>query len=417
MEIEEKDKETLSDQPHCSHHQQQMNGEEEDEVTQPVDKMTLLHQALSQASVTRAKRCKQQRLALSEMKKCDKSNQLQIENRLFQSGNPSVDIFHETGEFMEECSSAIKNHKLFPIVELMSKKCEAATRNLSEASFTMDDVFQQLAEMTSNGDGSLGNSELDIFLINSIIMLRLHLLELEKVAELCDDFKTKYLHTLRKKITQESMIGYNGDSDDDLCNSSPELSEQSKNRTGQQTIAMMSTSKGMVDVLTFQLSIPLWNAITSHSSSLHTSLTQQKISECCSSSGIQIAEKNDVQESAEEESSDSKRKAQLPTKAVELLKTWLFLHSSVRIRFVRYNRVDIHIRVKKKKRCYHEKPAYKWFKSTTGKFRSRMFINARRRILVQSKESADMDFIQEASSNIDCTLIPKRIRRLVVNFL
>lgn len=30
-------------------------------------------------------------------------------------------------------------------------------------------------------------------------------------------------------MTQESMIGYNGDSDDDLCNSSPELSEQVHN--------------------------------------------------------------------------------------------------------------------------------------------------------------------------------------------
>lgn len=47
--------------------------------------------------------------------------------------------------------------------------------------------------MTSTGDESLENNELDIFLINSIIMLRLHLLELEKVAELCNDFKTKYL--------------------------------------------------------------------------------------------------------------------------------------------------------------------------------------------------------------------------------
>lgn len=62
MEIEEKDKGTLSDQLYRSH-QQQINEAEEDEVTeeekQSVDKMTLLHQALSQASVTRAKRCKQ----------------------------------------------------------------------------------------------------------------------------------------------------------------------------------------------------------------------------------------------------------------------------------------------------------------------------------------------------------------------
>ncbi|VDM94416.1 unnamed protein product, partial [Onchocerca ochengi] len=258
----------------------------------------------------------QQRLALPEMKKCDKNKQLSAENHLSQSNSLAEEVFHETTEFTEACSSAIKNHKLFPIVELMSKKCEAATQNLSEASFTMDDVFQQLTEMASNGDGSLGKSELDVFLINSIIMLRLHLLELEKVAELCDDFKTKYLQTLRKKMTQESMIGCNGDSDDDLCNSPPELSDQSKNRTGQQTIAMMSTSKGM-------LSIPLWNAMASHSSSAHTSLSQPRISEYCSSSGIQIPE-----ESTEEDNSDPKRKAQLPAKAVELLKTWLFLHSS-----------------------------------------------------------------------------------------
>uniref|UniRef100_A0AAF5Q4R8 Homeobox domain-containing protein n=2 Tax=Wuchereria bancrofti TaxID=6293 RepID=A0AAF5Q4R8_WUCBA len=388
MEIKEKDKETLSDQSYCSH-QQQIN-EEEDEITQekkqPVDKMTLLHQALSQASVTRAKRCKQQRLALSEMKKCDKNNQLQAENRLFQSSSRSEETFDSgTSEFMEACSSAIKNHKLFPIVELMSRKCEIATQNLSEASFTMDDVFQQLMEMTSNGDGSLGSSELDVFLINSIIMLRLHLLELEKVAELCDDFKTKYLQTLRKKITQESMIGYSGDSDDELCNSSPELSEQSKNRTSQQTVAMMSTSKGM-------LSIPLWNAIASHSSSIHTSLSQQKISGCCTSSSTSISEKNDAHESVEEDSCDSKRKTQLPARAVELLKTWLFLHSS------------------------HPYPSEKEKAVLSRETGLQMvqinnwFINARRRILVQSKESPDMDFIQESSSNTDCALIPKRIQ-------
>lgn len=67
MEIDEKDKETLNDNHHHHNHQpycfnqQQIN--EEDEIRQEekhsVDKMILLQQALSQASVTRAKRCKQ----------------------------------------------------------------------------------------------------------------------------------------------------------------------------------------------------------------------------------------------------------------------------------------------------------------------------------------------------------------------
>uniref|UniRef100_A0A915Q6M8 Homeobox domain-containing protein n=1 Tax=Setaria digitata TaxID=48799 RepID=A0A915Q6M8_9BILA len=347
MEIKEKDEEIVKDdQPCCSQQHKINEGEENDEVTEEgreaVDKMTLLHQALSQASVARAKRCKQIILLYYNNEK----SEVWAKGAL-RSDNLSEGTFHETNEFMEACTSAIRNHKLFPIVELMSKKCEAATQNLSNASFTMDDVFQQLVEMTSKGDASLGNSELDVFLINSIIMLRLHLLELEKVAELCDDFKTKYLQTLRKKMSQESMIGYNGDSDDDLCNSSPELSEQSKIPTGAQTIAMMPTSKGM---------------------------------------------KSDAQELVEEDNSDSKRKAQLPTKAVELLKTWLFLHSS------------------------HPYPSEKekaMLSRETGLQMVQInnwFINARRRILVQSKDGPDIDLVQAPNPNIDYALIPKRIR-------
>ncbi|EJD73812.1 hypothetical protein LOAG_18791, partial [Loa loa] len=261
MEIEEKDKETLNDQPYCSNQQQINEEEEEDKIKkgekQPIDKMTLLQQALSQASVTRAKRCKQQRLALSEMKKCDKINQLQTENRLFQSNRPSEETFHETSEFMEVCSSAIKNHKLFPIVEV---------------------------------------------------------------------------------------------------------------------------------------SIPLWNAVESHSSTMQTSLTGQKTSDCCLSPTNPIPEKNDAQESVEEESCDSKRKAQLPAKAVELLKTWLFLHSS---------------------HPYPSENEKAMLSRETGLQMVQInnwFINARRRILIQSKETLDTNFIQESSSNIDNALIAKRIR-------
>lgn len=37
---------------------------------------------------------------------------------IYRSSSPTEETFHETGEFMEACSSAIKNHKLFPIVEV-----------------------------------------------------------------------------------------------------------------------------------------------------------------------------------------------------------------------------------------------------------------------------------------------------------
>ncbi|VDM93347.1 unnamed protein product [Litomosoides sigmodontis] len=50
----------LHNRPYCSSQQQMNEGDEiKLEEKHSVDKMILLHQALSQASVTRAKRCKQ----------------------------------------------------------------------------------------------------------------------------------------------------------------------------------------------------------------------------------------------------------------------------------------------------------------------------------------------------------------------
>lgn len=37
---------------------------------------------------------------------------------IYRSSNSSEETVEETSEFMEACSSAIKNHKLFPIVEV-----------------------------------------------------------------------------------------------------------------------------------------------------------------------------------------------------------------------------------------------------------------------------------------------------------
>ncbi|VDN03228.1 unnamed protein product [Thelazia callipaeda] len=320
MEINRKDEKIMNDQPCCSHGQETVANE-----VKPIDKVALLHQALSEAGRVRAQRGKQQRLTSFKMKKREK-NQFSTERLLFQPSNSSEEDADTTKEFMRTCSSAIKNHKLFPIIELMSKKCEAATQNLSEASFAMDDVFERLTEMTSkDGNISLGNNELDLFMIDSIIMLRLHLLELKKVSELCDDFKTKYLQTLRKKVSQESMIGCNGDSDDDLCISSPELPGQSKYPSTPPTVAMISTPKGM-------LSIPLWNPAAAHSSSL---LPQTGIPTCLVLSSDKATKKNVAEENSGGSCANSTQNATpLPSKATKLLKNWLFMHSSVKFNFI-----------------------------------------------------------------------------------
>ncbi|VDO34933.1 unnamed protein product [Haemonchus placei] len=61
-----------------------------------------------------------------------------------------------------------------------------------------------------------GNEKLDKFMRDAVLVIRTHLFELQKVASLADDFYTKYLQALRRRISHEVLIGVSGDSDDDL---------------------------------------------------------------------------------------------------------------------------------------------------------------------------------------------------------
>lgn len=50
------------------------------------------------------------------------------------------------------------------------------------------------------------NSELDGLMIKALQVLRIHLLELEKVQELCRDFCTRYIACLRGKMQSENLL-------------------------------------------------------------------------------------------------------------------------------------------------------------------------------------------------------------------
>lgn len=50
------------------------------------------------------------------------------------------------------------------------------------------------------------NAELDGLMIKALQVLRIHLLELEKVQELCRDFCTRYIACLRGKMQSENLL-------------------------------------------------------------------------------------------------------------------------------------------------------------------------------------------------------------------
>ncbi|KHN81503.1 Homeobox protein Meis3 [Toxocara canis] len=246
------------------------------------------------------------------------------------------------------CVSSIKEHYLFPLLELMLKKCETATWSLSPDAFAMDDVLEMVSEMSStNGSVIFTNSELDSLLFNAILMLRIHLIELFKVADLCNDFKTKYTQSLKKKMSQESVIGPGGDSDEDMgssTNNSDSPAELNHNiltvpQGANRTIAMLTTANGMVSI-----PLSLWDTSSIHSSMFCPSTAEEGSSANCNRIEKTSKRKNGgevtrtvVDSSAlhsytatfsDEDSVDAKRKCMLSTKAVDTLKSWLFLHAS-----------------------------------------------------------------------------------------
>ncbi|XP_054866314.1 homeobox protein Meis1a [Amphiprion ocellaris] len=110
---------------------------------------------------------------------------------------------------------AVYGHPLFPLLALMFEKCELATCTPRESvhggdicssdSFS-DDICAFSEQMRSEEPLSPSDPELDDLMIRSIQVLRFHLLELEKVHELCDNFCHRYISCLKGKMPIDLVI-------------------------------------------------------------------------------------------------------------------------------------------------------------------------------------------------------------------
>ncbi|VDN51608.1 unnamed protein product [Dracunculus medinensis] len=198
----------------------------------------------------------------------------------------------------DDLVKSIKDHILYPIIELLLKKCEMAMFRISSKNFEIDDVIQLLSKLTAFGPTNFGDSELDKFLFNTVIMLRIHLMELAKVAELSNDFKLKYQYILKKKMNHDSVIGITGDSDDDI------------------------------DMM---VSIPLWHSETMQNSMIQKVSHSGEESNFMRDRNIALQMNEDKPSMnhviTDDDQTDYKKKTHLPPKAIEKLKTWLFLHA------------------------------------------------------------------------------------------
>ncbi|XP_037026991.1 homeobox protein homothorax isoform X2 [Bradysia coprophila] len=111
---------------------------------------------------------------------------------------------------------AIYSHPLFPLLALVFEKCELATctprdQNLQGADVCSSESFNEdiaafSKQIRSEQPYYSADPEVDSLMVQAIQVLRFHLLELEKVHELCDNFCHRYITCLKGKMPIDLVI-------------------------------------------------------------------------------------------------------------------------------------------------------------------------------------------------------------------
>ncbi|XP_023245547.1 homeobox protein homothorax-like isoform X2 [Copidosoma floridanum] len=111
---------------------------------------------------------------------------------------------------------AIYGHPLFPLLALIFEKCELATCTPREPGVAGGDVCSSESfnediavfskQIRQEKPFYIADPEVDSLMVQAIQVLRFHLLELEKVHELCDNFCHRYISCLKGKMPIDLVI-------------------------------------------------------------------------------------------------------------------------------------------------------------------------------------------------------------------
>jgi len=104
---------------------------------------------------------------------------------------------------------AIYRHPLFPLLRILFEKCELATNSIEiiNASTFDNEIKTFVTQMAKDQKAFFTNdAEVDGLILKSLQVLRIHLLELEKVNELCKDFCARYISCLKGKLNSDNIM-------------------------------------------------------------------------------------------------------------------------------------------------------------------------------------------------------------------
>ncbi|XP_031568875.1 homeobox protein PKNOX2-like isoform X2 [Actinia tenebrosa] len=122
---------------------------------------------------------------------------------------PAYEEAHLAVQSLDSEKNAIYRHPLFPLLAMLLEKCEIATQTSEcPTSVTFDNDIKNYI-IQHNRDGKpffTDDQELDNLIVKAIQVFRIHLLELEKVNELCKDFCQRYIACLKGKMQSDNLL-------------------------------------------------------------------------------------------------------------------------------------------------------------------------------------------------------------------
>uniref|UniRef100_A0A3B5M670 MEIS N-terminal domain-containing protein n=1 Tax=Xiphophorus couchianus TaxID=32473 RepID=A0A3B5M670_9TELE len=220
---------------------------------------------------------------------------------------------------------AIYGHPLFPLLALIFEKCELATCTPREPGVAGGDVCSSESfnediavfakQIRAEKPLFSSNPELDNLMIQAIQVLRFHLLELEKVHELCDNFCHRYISCLKGKMPIDLVIDDReggSKSDNEEITRSVALDQTSWNRDHDDTA---STRSG---------------GTPGPSSGGHTSHSGDNSSEQGDGLDNSVASPSTGDDDdPDKEKKHNKKRGIFPKVATNIMRAWLFQHLTV----------------------------------------------------------------------------------------
>uniref|UniRef100_A0A8C4Q6M9 Meis homeobox 2a n=1 Tax=Eptatretus burgeri TaxID=7764 RepID=A0A8C4Q6M9_EPTBU len=232
-------------------------------------------------------------------------------------------------DVLKRDKDSIYGHPLFPLLALVFEKCELATCTPREPGVAGGDVCSSdsfnediavfAKQVRAEKPLFSSNPELDNLMTLAIQVLKFHLMELEKVHELCDNFCHRYISCLKGKMPIDLVIDEREGStkvDDELSGSSSgNLNEQNP----------ISWSREHEDAATTHSA----GGTPGPSSGGHTSQSGDNCSEQGDGMDNSVAsEGTGDDDDPDKDKKRQKKRGIFPKVATNIMRAWLFQHLS-----------------------------------------------------------------------------------------